>query len=161
MSGQEIRDFQVVNARIVTPSGVLNHGSLKVKDGIIYEISDIPDTPDSSLETIDAQGSWLLPGFIDVHVHGGAGHDFMDADEEGLTAITKFHATHGTTRMLATTLTASRDELTAVVERISLFMSKPMSYAQIVGVHLEGPFVNVKMKGAKILPTFSPRKRTG
>jgi N-acetylglucosamine-6-phosphate deacetylase len=149
MSGQEIREFQVVNARIVTPSGVLNHGSLKINDGIITEISNLTDNPDSSLETIDAQGSWLLPGFIDVHVHGGAGHDFMDADEEGLAAITKFHATHGTTRMLATTLTASRDELTAVVERVNRFMSKPMSYAQIVGVHLEGPFVNVKMKGAQ------------
>ncbi len=152
MSNYAIGEFQVVNAQIVTPSGVINNGSLRVKDGIIIEIGNGPDGnhPAASLvETVDAQGSWLLPGFIDVHVHGGAGHDFMDTNEKGLAAISKFHASHGTTSMLATSLTASREDLTAVVDLVSRFMSKPMPYARIAGVHLEGPFVNVKWKGAQ------------
>lgn len=153
MSNPIIAEFQVVNAKLITPAGVLENGSLRVKDGIIIEISDTPYDNTLEISTLDAKGNWLMPGFIDVHVHGGAGYDFMDANEEGLAAITKFHAAHGTTRMLATTLTASRDELTAIIDRVSRFMSKPMPFAQIIGVHLEGPFINVKWKGAQN-PTY-------
>ncbi|MCD9024867.1 N-acetylglucosamine-6-phosphate deacetylase [Cohnella silvisoli] len=150
MSNLATGEFQVVNAKIITPSGVLKNGSIRVKAGIITAIGNGTDSPvHSDIETIDANGSWVIPGFIDVHVHGGAGHDFMDAGTEGLAAITKFHASHGTTRMLATTLTASRDDLTAAIDRVSSFMSTSMPYAQIIGVHLEGPFVNVKWKGAQ------------
>jgi N-acetylglucosamine-6-phosphate deacetylase len=146
------RDFQVVNARIVIPSGVIENGLLTVKEGIITQIREAsPDGQglDPELHRIDAQGNWIIPGFIDVHVHGGGGHDFMDADADGISAITKFHAANGTTSLLATTLTASRDDLTAVIDRVNGFMSGPMPYTQIVGVHLEGPFVNVKWKGAQ------------
>jgi N-acetylglucosamine-6-phosphate deacetylase len=146
------KSFCVINAQIVTPTGVLNNGWLLVNDGVIVEVgssanSVIPNQPNRT--TIDAKGGWLIPGFIDVHVHGGAGHDFMDANEEGLRAITKFHAAHGTTSILATTLTASREELTAVLERVSSFLSNPMPYSQVIGMHLEGPFINVKWKGAQ------------
>jgi N-acetylglucosamine-6-phosphate deacetylase len=153
MSNPTAAEFQVVNAKLITPAGVLVNGSLRVKDGIIIEISDTPYDNTLEISTLDAKGNWLMPGFIDVHVHGGAGHDFMDANEEGLTAITKFHAAHGTTSMLATTLTSSRDDLTAIIDRVSRFMSKPMPFAQIIGVHLEGPFINVKWKGAQN-PTY-------
>ncbi|WP_256761158.1 N-acetylglucosamine-6-phosphate deacetylase [Cohnella sp. WQ 127256] len=148
--------FQIINARIVTPSGVIEDGSILVEDGIITNIGSNTDADANevkaslhSIETIDVQGSWIIPGFIDVHVHGGAGHDFMEADEVGIEAITKFHASNGTTSLLATTLTASREDLTAVIERVRSFMSTSMPYTQIVGVHLEGPFVNVKWKGAQ------------
>jgi N-acetylglucosamine-6-phosphate deacetylase len=149
MSNPTTAEFQVVNAKIITPAGVLENGSLRVKDGIIIEISDTTLESNLVISSLDAKGNWLMPGFIDVHVHGGAGHDFMDANEEGLAAITKFHAAHGTTSMLATTLTASRDDLTAIIDRVSRFMAKPMPFAQIIGVHLEGPFINVKWKGAQ------------
>jgi len=147
-------EFLVVNGRAVTPSGVIEQGYIRVKDGLIAAIGAMADldgngSDESPAARIDARGNWLVPGFIDVHVHGGANHDFMDADEEGIKAITKFHASNGTTSLLATTLTASREDLTAVMERVSSYMSQPMEYAQIVGVHLEGPFVNVKWKGAQ------------
>lgn len=100
-------------------------------------------------EIRDVEGRWVLPGFIDVHVHGGAGQDFLEANAEGIAAITKFHASHGTTSMLATTLTSSREHLTAVLERVHSFMTNPMPYAQVIGVHLEGPHINVKWKGAQ------------
>ncbi|WP_239618518.1 N-acetylglucosamine-6-phosphate deacetylase [Cohnella mopanensis] len=152
MSNNANRVFQVVNARIVTPSGVIENGALTVIDGIIADIrlsGEEQDASASKLPVIDAKGNWIIPGFIDVHVHGGAGHDFMDANEEGIRAITKFHAANGTTSLLATTLTASREDLTAVLDRVSRFMSATMPYTQIIGVHLEGPFVNVKWKGAQ------------
>jgi N-acetylglucosamine-6-phosphate deacetylase len=146
------KSFCVINAQIVTPTGVLDNGWLLVNDGVIVEVGSSANTviPNQlNRITIDAKGGWLIPGFIDVHVHGGAGHDFMDANEESLRAITKFHAAHGTTSILATTLTASREELTAVLERVSSFLSNPMPYSQVIGVHLEGPFINVKWKGAQ------------
>ncbi|QJD84409.1 N-acetylglucosamine-6-phosphate deacetylase [Cohnella herbarum] len=152
MNNNPRSDFQVVNARIVTPAGVVEHGILTVKEGIITEIAVSASNGqglDPNLLQIDAHGQWVIPGFIDVHVHGGGGHDFMDSDSDGIAAITKFHAANGTTSLLATTLTASREDLTAVLERVSQFMAESMPYTQIVGVHLEGPFVNVKWKGAQ------------
>lgn len=152
MSNNENIEFQVVNARIITPTGIIDNGWLRVKNGLIKELGTTPDGNHSdfrNLKTFDAKAGWVLPGFIDVHVHGGQGHDFMDADEEGLKAITQFHALHGTTSILATTLTASRAELTGVLERVSKFMSTEMPYSRVIGVHFEGPFINEKWKGAQ------------
>ncbi|MFD0674031.1 N-acetylglucosamine-6-phosphate deacetylase [Cohnella sp. GCM10027633] len=140
------------NARIVCADRTIGCGWLQIRDGIIERIGDrsTGDEPQApSHEIVDARGGTVLPGFIDVHVHGGAGHDFMDADADGLLDITRFHATHGTTGILATSLTASRDELTAVLERISAFIDGGMTYAQVLGIHFEGPFISEKWKGAQ------------
>jgi N-acetylglucosamine-6-phosphate deacetylase len=143
------QDLLIVNARIVTPQGIVEQAWLHIRDGLIAEIGSgqPPELPNTN--TFDAQGASLLPGFIDVHVHGGGGYDFMDTDLAGFAAITKFHAAHGTTGLLATTLTASREHLTAVLELAHTFKQESMPYAQVLGVHLEGPFVNVKWKGAQ------------
>ncbi|MFC4600161.1 N-acetylglucosamine-6-phosphate deacetylase [Cohnella hongkongensis] len=146
-----VKELQVVNARVITPSGTIEQGYVHIKGdriAAIGSVSELAGQP-AGLERFDAEGAWLIPGFVDVHVHGGANHDFMDANVEGIREITKFHASNGTTSMLATTLTASREDLTAVIALAADYMSKPMPYAKIVGVHLEGPFVNVKWKGAQ------------
>lgn len=144
--------FLIVDAKIVTPGKVIDKGWLQVGGGIIEAIGDhsINDAP-AGLEhdIVIAHGVIVLPGFIDVHVHGGAGHDFMDADKDGLLDITRFHAQHGTTGILATSLTASRDELTAILGRVEAFMAEPMPYSQVLGVHFEGPFISEKWKGAQ------------
>jgi len=141
----------IIGANVVTPEGVLEGGWIWWQDGRIAGIggSEAPPPEAAGAERVDGAGGWVLPGFIDVHVHGGAGHDFMDADREGIDAITKFHARHGTTGMLATTLTASREQLTAVLERVSRYVAEPMPYARLLGVHFEGPFINPKWKGAQ------------
>jgi N-acetylglucosamine-6-phosphate deacetylase len=144
------RQLLIRNARIVTPDGIIENGWIRIHDGIITDTGGMPygDGPGGD-DILDAQGGWVLPGFIDVHVHGGAGHDFMDADAGGLAEITRFHAAHGTTGIVATSLTASKDDLTGVLERISSYMSAPMPYAQVIGVHFEGPFISEKWKGAQ------------
>jgi N-acetylglucosamine-6-phosphate deacetylase len=151
MSGTTAMSTLVLkNVKLVTPEGVLNDGWIKLADGRIEALgSGSAAAVSGEAQAIDGGGGWVLPGFIDVHVHGGAGHDFMDADEEGLREITKFHASHGTTGILATSLTASRDELTGVLDRVSRFMAGSMPYAQVLGVHFEGPFVSDKWKGAQ------------
>jgi N-acetylglucosamine-6-phosphate deacetylase len=103
----------------------------------------------ADLEKIDAGGGWVLPGFIDVHVHGGYGHDFMDADAAGLDAITRFHAMNGTTAMLATTVTAPKADLDLVLQRVAAYRQQAMPFAQLLGVHLEGPFISPSWPGAQ------------
>ena len=94
-------------------------------------------------------GGILVPGFVDVHVHGGDGADFMDAHEEATMRILGFHASHGTTALAATTLSASRGDLQNAVETIARVSGEGATGAEIVGVHLEGPFINAARAGAQ------------
>ncbi len=94
-------------------------------------------------------GGILVPGFIDVHVHGGDGADFMDAHEEATMRILRFHAAHGTTALAATTLSASRGDLQNAVETIARVSGEGSAGAEIVGIHLEGPFINAERAGAQ------------
>jgi len=157
-------NFILEHAKLLSPAGMLEDAFLWVRDGYVQEMGsgtaddysgDMANNPHCSPEEIrsarriDVQGNWVLPGFVDMHVHGGAGHDFMDADEEGLLAITRFHAGHGTTSMLATSLTASRENLTAMLACVQRFRCGAMPYARLAGVHLEGPHVSLKWKGAQ------------
>ncbi len=145
------KELLVAGARVVAPGGTIENGYVHVQGDKIATVGSVSELTGrlAHVERVDAGGAWLVPGFVDVHVHGGANRDFMDADEEAVREITKFHASNGTTSMLATTLTASREDLTAVIALAADYMSKPMPYAKVVGVHLEGPFVNVKWKGAQ------------
>jgi N-acetylglucosamine-6-phosphate deacetylase len=141
----------IINARIVTENGTIR-GWILLREGKIFALgeTDQPPPPESAAaQRIDGEGGWVLPGFIDLHVHGGAGCDFMDANEASFREITRFHAQHGTTGMLATSLTASKEQLDAMLAAAKRFMAAPMPYAQVLGVHMEGPFVNPEWKGAQ------------
>lgn len=143
----------VMNARIVTPAGVLEGGWLWMRNGIIAAIgrSGTDPIPEEAKYAgqVNGNGGWLLPGFVDVHVHGGAGFDFMNADNEELLAITRFHSQHGTTAMLATSMTSPRRALSQMLESVRDFMSGEMPYARLLGAHIEGPFVSLKWRGAQ------------
>lgn len=140
----------IVNAKIVTENTIVENGALLAVDGRIERIYKAHELGELDLTgAVDAQGSWLLPGFIDVHVHGGFGADFMDASSESLETITRFHGTKGTTAMLATSVTASREALDAVISATDTYIRGGMPYAQLIGVHLEGPFISPKWSGAQ------------
>jgi N-acetylglucosamine-6-phosphate deacetylase len=92
----------------------------------------------------------IVPGFIDVHVHGGNGADFMDADEEAVARVLAYHVTEGTTALAATTLSASRADLHAAVDVIArVARQRTDAGAELCGVHLEGPYLNVRAAGAQ------------
>lgn len=91
----------------------------------------------------------LVPGFVDIHVHGGDGADFMDAHEEATARILRFHGGHGTTALAATTLSASRGDLHSAVQTIAGLSGENPGAAEIVAVHLEGPFINESRAGAQ------------
>jgi N-acetylglucosamine-6-phosphate deacetylase len=150
---QHEKDLIIFNAKVVTEQGVLEQGMVRITNGSITAVEEQCKVDPVKLSTnarlLDAAGDWLLPGFIDVHVHGGFGADFMDSNPETLLTITRFHAAHGTTAMLATTMTAAQPEIDRVLAEVSSFMGKPMPYAQLLGAHLEGPFISPKWAGAQ------------
>ena len=98
-------------------------------------------------EPIDAKGLYLSAGFIDIHIHGSNGFDVMDATSEALEGIAKSIVQTGTTSFLATTMTMSQENIERALENIQKF--KVNDTAKILGVHLEGPFINPTKKGAQ------------
>jgi N-acetylglucosamine-6-phosphate deacetylase len=106
-----------------------------------------------ALEPLEADredpGPYILPGFIDLHVHGGDGADCMDG-EQAVRRMARFHAQHGTTALLATTVTAPLEELEAALRGIAAVVQNPgPGEARVLGVHLEGPFISPERLGAQ------------
>lgn len=143
-----MQHFRVSHVNIAVGDDSL-YGSVTVKNGRIAAIEPDGQAGGSDIPSIDGRGGWLLPGFIDLHVHGGYGADFMDATRKSFDTITKFHASHGTTTLLATTMTASEEHISRVLEAADEYRSAPMPHARIGGVHLEGPFLSPKWMGAQ------------
>jgi N-acetylglucosamine-6-phosphate deacetylase len=98
---------------------------------------------------IDAAGHALLPGFIDLHTHGAMGHDTMDASPEGLREMAHFYARHGVTSFLATTWTASHESILASLSAAAQVVGQISGGATLLGVHLEGPYINPERPGAQ------------
>jgi N-acetylglucosamine-6-phosphate deacetylase len=99
--------------------------------------------------SLDATGCYVLPGFVDVHVHGGHGHDTMDADPDALAAMARFFARHGVTGFLPTTMTAPLDPIEAAVRTVAGAPVRPADGARMLGVHLEGPYISPEFPGAQ------------
>lgn len=133
--------------------GVLRDDILITFDGAV--IADVAQTTHVPAGTERVAGI-LVPGFIDVHVHGGDGADFMDAHEEATERLLAFHARHGTTALAATTLSASRSDLQNAVETIRRVAAASPAGAEIVAIHLEGPFLNAERAGAQDRESIRP-----
>ena len=135
----------IINAKIVTSTAVLSGYVCGIENGQIVYLGKADFSSD---EVIDAQGGYLVPGFIDLHCHGGNGLEFMDASEEEMKAIADFHLSHGTTSMLATTLTASEEETISAIETFQRYKAKTVN-GTLAGLHLEGPWLNAAQCGAQ------------
>lgn len=142
-----------IYGNVVMKDEVLEQGAVIIRnDKIVYAgpASDIPHRwMDEQGEVIQGNDGYIVPGFIDVHVHGGGGEDFMDSSKEVLDTITSYHACQGTTTMLATTMTAPKEWIDKVLHEVNEYRAQPMPYAQLAGVHLEGPFISPKWPGAQ------------
>ncbi|MEZ0453160.1 N-acetylglucosamine-6-phosphate deacetylase [Sphingobacterium thalpophilum] len=139
----------ITNAKIIMPDHILEPGAVSIADGRIVNISDRPSMSRVSGEQLDAEGLYLAPGFIDIHVHGGGGADFMDSTVEAFLQVAETHIQYGTTAMLPTTLTSSTSDLIALFSTYEEAMRINDRGARFLGLHLEGPYFAMNQRGAQ------------
>lgn len=140
---------QIVNGKILTPFRTLHNKCIVVQDGLIQAVVD-EESIDPSLPVIDACGKYIAPGFIDIHVHGGGGHDFMDSTEEAILGPAIVHARHGTTSLTPTTVACGPDRLKKFITAYeSAIRHTEHGGANLLGIHIEGPYFAQTQKGAQ------------
>jgi N-acetylglucosamine-6-phosphate deacetylase len=143
---------------LVLPKETLRHVTVIARDGVIERV-----TSDTLAETgaaqIDASESTVVPGFVDIHVHGALDCDTMDATPQTLEVMSTFYASHGVTSFLPTTMTETREHIDAALDNIKLMMARGVPGAQILGAHVEGPFLNAKQCGAQSPDLIRPARR--
>ena len=128
---------------IVLPDRLLENGVVVCRNGVIDRVgpaAEIAIPPDAA--RVDASGGFIAPGYVDIHVHGGAGADFMDGTPEAVITATRAHARHGTTSIFPTTTTGSRPQITAMLQACQIAQRewRPDNGARIAGVHFYGPY---------------------
>lgn len=136
------------NIRLVQSEGDLADGSILIEDGKIAAVSKEPFTEFAG-DRFDGGGSVALPGFIDIHIHGARGADFMDDDSTAAWKIAAALPAEGTTSFLATTLTHSSERVTKAIGHGRNFIRNAEEGAEMLGFHLEGPFIHPNQAGAQ------------
>lgn len=150
----EAATIAIVGGRAVTPDGVIEESLVLVADGRIAWVGRSSENePPPGARHVDARGLTVSPGFIDTHVHGSNGFDVMDADADGIRAIGAHLATFGVTAWLPSTVSARHDDLLRAVTHCREACERPGEFfgARIVGIHVEGPYINPLRKGAQPL----------
>jgi len=140
----------IYGGRIITPAHTIDDSVLIIENGKISAIEarrQVATQPPET-ELIDAEGLLVLPGLIDIHVHGGAGSDTMDATPQSLAQMSTFFLQHGVTAYLPTTITHQGEAIDRALENVS---SSPVNTggAQPLGLHMEGPYLNRANRGAQ------------
>ncbi|RXK17319.1 N-acetylglucosamine-6-phosphate deacetylase [Macrococcus sp. DPC7161] len=133
------------NGKIYTEQGVIDNGYIIVKDGTIESIHH--GSYQGDLETIDCKGQHVLPGFIDIHIHGGYSFDTMDATKEAISGLAKNLVSEGTTSFLPTTMTDDIERVKKALANIADYQNN--EFAEVLGIHLEGPFISEHKVGAQ------------
>lgn len=136
---------RIVNVKVVLPSGILSDATVAFdNDKIIY----IGKEPFKAAETFNGCGAYLLAGFVDIHCHGGAGYDFMDATAEEMEKIEAFHLSHGSTTIVPTTMTDSWENIYSALDEIARYY-KTARDSVLCGAHIEGPWLSPEQCGAQ------------
>jgi N-acetylglucosamine-6-phosphate deacetylase len=128
----------LTGAKVVLPDGIVEGGRITVAGATIA----VNDPVQAS--TLDLPGHWILPGFVDIHVHGGGGASFSSGSTEDILTVIDTHRRHGTTTMLASTVTGDLDDLA----RQAALLSELAEQGDLAGVHFEGPFISPHRCGA-------------
>lgn len=137
--------FVINNVNVVTADKIIYGGAVEIDGKIISKVSD---SAISSEREIDGQGKYLIPGFIDMHCHGAKGLDFTDCTAKEMEELEKFYLLHGTTTMVATTLTAKWEIIENSLKTFSEYLSSNPD-GVLVGVHMEGPWFSPAQSGAQ------------
>ncbi|WP_294080770.1 N-acetylglucosamine-6-phosphate deacetylase [Proteiniphilum sp. UBA5384] len=140
----------IKNGKAIFPDSIEENLSIVCENGKIVDILN-PDgvVPTEGDTIIDARGKYISPGFIDIHTHGGGGHDFMDGTVEAYLGAAETHAQHGTTALLPTTLTSTTEELMKTFATYKEAVKQNKKGAKFLGLHLEGPYFAYNQRGAQ------------
>jgi N-acetylglucosamine-6-phosphate deacetylase len=140
--------LKITNGVLITPYRLIRGGTLVIQDGLIVGVHEREvDVPDAT--ELDAGGRYIAPGFIDIHVHGGGGCDFMDGTEAAFLTIAELHARYGTTSLVPTTLTAEKEDLYQTLDAFEQARRNNPRGANLLGMHLEGPYLAQSQRGAQ------------
>ncbi|PWW29538.1 N-acetylglucosamine 6-phosphate deacetylase [Cytobacillus oceanisediminis] len=144
----------IKNAKIILENDLLNNGFILIENEKIIKVGSLDELPainqDTKIMELPAEHT-ISPGFIDVHIHGAGGSDTMDATQEALTTMASVLPAEGTTSFLATTITQEKEKIEAALSNAALYQKEQNTpgKAEIIGIHLEGPFINEKRGGAQ------------
>jgi len=140
--------IKIFNGNILTPYRMIKNGTVVITGRQIAQVSE-RDIETTDAVEIDAKGNYISPGFIDMHIHGGGGYDFMDGTEEAFLKIAETHVRYGTTSMVPTTLTSKKDDLLRTLDLYERAHKKNRNGSQFLGMHLEGPYFSQGQCGAQ------------
>ena len=139
------------NGTLIADYGEVSSSLVITRDGSIdYAGPWFPSEFPEGTEIIDATGLYVSPGFIDMHIHGGAGADFMDATKQDVDTVMRYHALHGTTALCPTTATAPPAEILACLDALEAYRKRGTHFGRALGTHIEGPFLNPSKKGCHL-----------
>ena len=141
--------YAIVNCKLITPSRTINDGVIAIDKDKIVSVGRrrAVRVPRYATE-LDAHGCFVVPGFIDIHVHGADGEDFSTADETGIRKILKLHSRFGTTSLLSTLVPMPERNTKKAVHTLRKIMEEAPLDAEILGINMEGPYLNPLKKGA-------------
>lgn len=141
------------NGIIITPVRKIEKGGLVIKNSRIEKVftseADIKNDIEPEDTVIDVEGGYITPGFIDIHTHGGGGYDFMDGTVEAFKKASRAHLEYGTTSIVPTTLTSTKEETYNILENFKQAKREMNQGPEILGLHLEGPYFSHEQKGAQ------------
>jgi len=134
---------------VYTPFDVISDGAVFARDGVIERVGPASELREAAGRVVDASGLIVCPGFVDLQVNGGGGALLTEQPtSEALETIAHAHVRFGTTSLLATVITSSEPAMAAALRAVAEAAGRPPAGARVLGVHLEGPFINPKRRGA-------------
>lgn len=139
----------LVNGKIILPERILDPGYVYIEGNIILEVGEGVPSIGADTERIDVDGKYVSPGFIDIHVHGGGGADFMDGTVDAFLTVAETHVKYGTTALYPTTLTSEVSLLFETLDAYAEAAKCNNKGAQLMGMHLEGPYFAMSQRGAQ------------
>ena len=137
--------FTITNCKLIKENEIIENCNIVIEDGKIKDVNTVKDVTGN----YDAKNNFVSAGLIDIHTHGGYGYDFMDCDKKAFDNVLKFHLDNGTTSVLATTVTSSLNSIKKFFKSYREYISNKMNYAEPIGIHLEGPYLSIRNKGAQ------------
>lgn len=152
--------FALVGGTAILPDRLLENSYIEFTRGVLTRIGQVPKQFPKGLEVIDVTGKYLAPGWIDIHVHGGAGADFMDGTQQAIETAARAHLRHGTTTMFPTTTTGSQESIMKMIQAVAdASEGNDEGLPTLEGVHLYGPYFLPEKSGCHKKTGCRPPKR--